>query len=114
MKHVVAHEHWHLADQTNNYSANLPEFSIRFGLTPNSANPDIPVVALDFADPVGKLYDEWSRGTDLGKEFHYPFATMGNVLTDVEAEFPDQPSMMGEAIGKLLRRKYLLRQVPSS
>ena len=98
LKHVVAHEHWHLADQTNNYSANLPEFSIRLGLTPDSANPDIPVVALDFADPVGKLYDEWSRGTDLGKEFHYPFATMGNVLTDVEAEFPDQPSMMGEAI----------------
>lgn len=98
LKHVVAHEHWHLADQTNNYSANLPEFSIRLGITPDSANPDIPVVALDFADPVGKLYDEWSRGTDLGKEFHYPFATMGNVLTDVEAEFPDQPSMMEEAI----------------
>lgn len=98
LKHVVAHEHWHLADQTNNYSANLPEFSIRLGLTPDSANPDMPVVALDFADPVGKLYDEWSRGTDIGKEFHYPFATMGNVLTDVEAEFPDQPSMIEEAI----------------
>ena len=96
--HVVTHEHWHLADAINNYSAGLPEFRIMQGVTTDAIlNPDA-VFALDFAEPVGQLYDEWARGTELGKEFHYPFANMGNSLADVAAESPDSPSAMENAI----------------
>ncbi len=98
LKHVVAHEHWHLADQINNYSANLPEFSIKQGITADAITTPDAVFALDFAEPVGQLYDEWSRGTEIGKEFHYPFANMGNSLAEVFAESPDSTTEMDSAI----------------
>ena len=96
--HVVTHEHWHLADALNNYSAGLPEFRMMQGVTTDAIlNPDA-VFALDVSDPVGQLYDEWSQGTELGREFHYPFANMGNFLADVAAESPDSTVAMENAI----------------
>lgn len=98
LMHVVAHEHWHLADELNGYSARLPELRIDIDSSGGFVDPDDAVVSLDFADPVGRLYEEWARGTELGKEFHYPFAIIGNTLTDINEKYPDQPSQMSESL----------------
>ena len=101
LSHVVAHEHWHLADEINGYSGAIQELGIK------PANPDIEIdpvfetLDLELGDIAGELFDQWARGTDLGKEFHYPFASLGNAVAD-EIQSTDSAPLQ-ERVSNVLR-----------
>ena len=101
LMHVVAHEHWHLADEVNSYSKNIPELGIK------PANPDIEIdpvfqtIDLELGDIAGGLFDQWAQGTELGQEFHYPFRSLGNVIAD-EVQSTDSAPLQ-ERVSNVLR-----------
>ena len=80
--HVVAHEHWHLADEVNGYSKNMPELGIKPATSNIEVDPVFNTIDLDLGDIAGSLFDKWSSGTKLGQEFHYPFRSLGDTIAD--------------------------------
>ena len=84
LAHVMAHEHWHLADYINNYSARLPEFDVSINTAAGSLVQTYAsnTFNLKFGDAVQETYDAWSADTEFGQEFNYPFSIMGDLVND--------------------------------
>ena len=84
LAHVMAHEHWHLADYINNYSARLPEFDVSIDTTAGSLAQTYATNTfnLKFGDAVQEMYDAWNADTAFGQEFNYPFSIMGDLVND--------------------------------
>ena len=101
LSHVVAHEHWHLADEINGYSGAIQELGIKPANPNVEIDPVFETLDLELGDIAGGLFDQWARGTELGQEFHYPFASLGNAVAD-EIQSTDSAPLQ-ERVSNVLR-----------
>jgi hypothetical protein len=90
LRYYMSHEIWHVADDKNGYTLNLPDLEMTFEDTDGDGIPDLRV-----GDAVAELYEQWDQETQLGKGFGYPFNYLEQDLLDATPE--DRPDILRAA-----------------
>lgn len=111
LRYVLAHESWHVLDNTNGISSELPSFKaeIRF-------DAEGPKISL--GDAIANLYDNYLQKTELGRRFTYPFneldQKLGKTDADSLAEFVQKESFAQLGAVYLSNPKLLKEQAPEA
>jgi len=90
LRYYMSHEMWHIADDKNGYTLNLPDLEMTFEDTDGDGIPDLRV-----GDAVAELYEQWDQETQLGKGFGYPFNYLEQDLLAATPE--DRPNILRAA-----------------
>ena len=86
LSHAIAHEHWHHADNINEYSGSLPAFRVSL-----SENQDGGAPQVEMGSITQEIYELWRSGDEeIGQQFRYPLQMFGRDLKNAIAEGKEQ------------------------